>query len=82
MKGTHAQRRKSKSNPMGLCNHCGKKIINRVKNALYCKDCADIHQYTQNILGNAIYKSRTKYPNLNIKYKLKLFITKNGKTNI
>ena len=59
------------------CIKCGSKIINRLPNSNYCKDCADIHQTTKISLGNSLYRLRKKYPNLKINYKLNLIITKN-----
>jgi len=62
------------------CINCGRKITNKQSSSIYCKDCADIHEYIGNILGNAIYQSRRKHPNLKIKYKLKLWITKKNES--
>jgi hypothetical protein len=33
-------RRRSSSNPSGICQECGDKIFNKFRNACFCKNCA------------------------------------------
>ena len=68
-------RRKSKSNPDAICKSCDSRIYNKQRHALYCKDCSKvIHYFTVRIAGIVLYMKAKKFPNIKIKYKLKVTI--------
>ena len=68
-------RRKSKTNPKGICFSCNQKIKNKGRSSKYCKECGLVKEYLHKKVWACI--SRYKYENpeykitsrLNIKIK-------------
>jgi len=42
------------NNPAKICFGCGHKIINRYQNAVYCKECYEMHRLIRNCINKII----------------------------
>lgn len=65
-------RRKSKANPLGICNLCKKKIIDRTKNSKFDKECSDKVLKVKHSFAVTLKNQRIRYPNLDIKQSIKI----------
>ena len=63
---------KPKRNPAGKCILCKKKVFNKLRGSLYCKEHDEDIRYIQGNLTTAVYRLRHKCPQYNIKYIVKI----------
>ena len=58
-------RRKSKNNPEGMCGLCGRKVINKSRNAKYCSSCTIIIKRIKVTVSSRLYDlTKRDYPQL------------------
>ncbi len=76
---TISSRKRGKANPKRICNDCGEKIFNKVRNALYCKECGDMRYFVYKRLNNLKYCFKSKFPNNKVTVRFKIVKRENAR---
>lgn len=61
---------KSTRNPEAICDLCGKKIFNKLKGSLFCKDCSKVVFDLRGRLESIKYTFRHHVPDYEFNFKL------------
>lgn len=66
------QRMRNRLNRKQLCKCCNQKIINKYRNALYCKECEELRNNIKKKIYGIINMARSKHEDYNIQHKSEL----------
>ncbi len=71
---------KRRINPLKICFPCGRKIKNRMDNALMCKGCSKIKSEIQDIINTIVYNRnlKLKFKGYTFKVNIDLVKVRNG----